>query len=43
MSTVKSEVVGWTSVMSDDLVESVDQNICERWCFTISELLYEFP
>jgi hypothetical protein len=31
------------SVMSDDLAQSVDQNMCERWQFTISELLYEFP
>jgi hypothetical protein len=32
---------GWPSVVSD-LVEC-DQKICERWCFTISELLCEFP
>jgi hypothetical protein len=30
------------SVVSDDLVQSVDEKICERWCFTISEVLYEF-
>jgi hypothetical protein len=29
--------------VSDDLVQSVDQNICERQRFTISELLCEFP
>jgi hypothetical protein len=26
------------SVVSDDLVQSVDQKISERWCFTISGL-----
>jgi hypothetical protein len=31
------------SVGSDDLVQSVDQKICERWHFTVSELSYEFP
>jgi hypothetical protein len=34
---------GGTSEMSDDLVQSVDQIICERWRFTISELSCEFP
>jgi hypothetical protein len=34
---------GWLSVVSVDLVESVNQKICERWRFTISELLCEFP
>jgi hypothetical protein len=29
--------------VSDDLVQSVDQKICERWHFTISELSCEFP
>jgi hypothetical protein len=29
--------------VSDDLVESADQKICERWYFTISELSCEFP
>jgi hypothetical protein len=33
----------WPSVVSDDLVQSFDQNICERWRFTISELSCEFP
>jgi hypothetical protein len=28
---------GWPSVVSDDLVQSVDQKISERWLFTISE------
>jgi hypothetical protein len=37
------EQSGQLSVVSDDLVQSADQNICERWCFTISELLCEFP
>jgi hypothetical protein len=31
------------SVESHDLVQSVDLNICERQCFTISELPCEFP
>jgi hypothetical protein len=43
MLMIKSEVVGRPSVVSDDLVQSVDQKICERWCFTISELPCEFP
>jgi hypothetical protein len=34
---------GWLSVVSDDLVQSVDQKICERWRFTVLELLCEFP
>jgi hypothetical protein len=34
--TVKSEVVGQPSVVSDDLVQS------ERWCFTTSEISCEF-
>jgi hypothetical protein len=34
---------GQPSVVSDDLVQSVDQNICERQRFTISELSCEFP
>jgi hypothetical protein len=33
---------GRPTVVSDDLVQSVDQNICERQRFTISELLCEF-
>jgi hypothetical protein len=28
----------WSSVVSHDLVQSVDQKISERWHFTISEL-----
>jgi hypothetical protein len=43
MLNMKSEVVSWSSVMSNDLVESVDQRICERQCFTISELSCVFP
>jgi hypothetical protein len=43
MFTMKSEVVGWPSVGSDDFVKSVDQKIYERQFFTISELLCEFP
>jgi hypothetical protein len=40
---MKSKVVGQPSAVSDDLVQSVDQTICERWGFTISELWYELP
>jgi hypothetical protein len=43
MFTVKSEVVGRPSLMSDDLVQSVDQKLCERQRFTIPELSCEFP
>jgi hypothetical protein len=43
MFTMKSEVVGRSSVVSDDLVQSVDQEICERRRFIISELSCEFP
>jgi hypothetical protein len=43
MFTMKSEVVSWPSVVSDDLVQSVDQKIYERRCFTISELPCGFP
>jgi hypothetical protein len=42
MLTVESEVVCQPSVVSDDLVQSVDQKICERQHSMISELLYEF-
>jgi hypothetical protein len=42
MFTMKSEVVGWSSVVSGDLVQSVDQKLCERRCFTISVLLVNF-
>jgi hypothetical protein len=38
MFTLKSEMVGRLSVVSDDFVRSVDQKICERRRFTISEL-----
>jgi hypothetical protein len=34
---------GRPSVLSDDLARSVDQKICDRRCFTVSELSYEFP
>jgi hypothetical protein len=33
---------GQPSVVSDDLVQIVDQKICERWRFIISELWCEF-
>jgi hypothetical protein len=36
------EQSGQPSVVSDDLVQSVDPKICERWVFTISELPREF-
>jgi hypothetical protein len=42
MYTMKSELVGQTSVVSDDLIQSFKQKICERQHFTISELLCEF-
>jgi hypothetical protein len=32
-----------SSVVRDDLVQSVDQKIRERWWFTISERSCEFP
>jgi hypothetical protein len=34
---------GRPSVVSDDLSQSVDQKIHERWRFAISELSCEFP
>jgi transposase len=34
---------GRPSVLSDDLVQGADQNICERHHFTISELSCKFP
>jgi hypothetical protein len=34
---------GCPSGVSDDLVQSIDQQICERRHFTISELSGEFP
>jgi hypothetical protein len=40
MFTMKS---GRPSVVSDILAQSVDQKICERRRFTISELSFEFP
>jgi hypothetical protein len=38
MFTMKSEAIGPPSVVSDDLVQSVDQKIWERRPFTISEV-----
>jgi hypothetical protein len=35
--------IGWPFVVSDDLVQSVAQKICERRRFTISEFSCEFP
>jgi hypothetical protein len=34
---------GWPSVVSDVLIQNVDQKVCESPHFTFSELLYEFP
>jgi hypothetical protein len=34
---------GRPCIVCDDLVQSVDQKICETWHFTISELSREFP
>jgi hypothetical protein len=42
MFTMKSEVVGQPSVVSEDLVQSLEQNICERRRLTISELSCKF-
>jgi hypothetical protein len=42
MTMMKSEEVSWPFVVSDR-IQSVDQKSCERWLFTISELLCEFP
>jgi hypothetical protein len=41
--TMKSEIVGLPSVVSEDLVQSVGRKICERRRFTTSELSCEFP
>jgi hypothetical protein len=40
---IKSEVVDHLSCMMDALIQSVDQKICERRRFIISELSYAFP
>jgi hypothetical protein len=40
---VHEERSGQPSVVSDGLVQSVDQKTGERRCFTISELLCGFP
>jgi hypothetical protein len=34
---------GKPPAVGDDLVHTVDQKICERWHFTISDLLCQFP
>jgi hypothetical protein len=33
----------WLSVVSDDLAQRLNQTICGKWRFTISELSCEFP
>jgi hypothetical protein len=33
----------WLSLVRDELVQSVDQKICERRRFTISKVSNEFP
>jgi hypothetical protein len=43
MFTMKSEVVSLPSAVSDHPVQSVEQKICERRRFTISEVSCEFP
>jgi hypothetical protein len=43
MFTTTSEVFSRQSVVSDDLVQSVDQKIGERLRFSTSELSCEFP
>jgi hypothetical protein len=42
MFMMRSKVISRPSVVSDDLVQSIDQKICERQRFTISELSCEF-
>jgi hypothetical protein len=42
MFTIKSEVVGRPPIMSDGLLPSVHQQICERRQFTISKIACEF-
>jgi hypothetical protein len=42
MFTMKNEVVGRPSVVSDDFDHSVAQKVCERRRFTISEFSCEF-
>jgi hypothetical protein len=43
MFTMKSEVVGLPSIVSDDLVQRADQIICEGRSFTNQEVSCEFP
>jgi hypothetical protein len=42
MFTMKSQVLGRASVMSDGLAQSVNQNNCEIWRLNLSEILCEF-
>jgi hypothetical protein len=42
-SKMGEQIFTMNGIVSDDLVQSVGQKICERWHFTISELLCEFP
>jgi hypothetical protein len=41
IKNVHDEQIGKPFVMSEDFVQSIDQKICERWCFTISEVSRE--
>jgi hypothetical protein len=41
MFTMKGEVVGRPSVVSDELVPSIEQKFCKTWRFTISEFCDE--
>jgi hypothetical protein len=41
MNVHDEERSGQPSVVCDDLVQSVDQKICERWGITISEISHE--
>jgi hypothetical protein len=43
MFTMKSEVVGWPSVVIDAFVQNVQPKICERRRFTFSGVSSEFP
>jgi hypothetical protein len=39
---MKSKVVSQPSMVSDEFVQNVDQNICERQCSTVSEIWVNF-
>jgi hypothetical protein len=44
MFMMNGKTAKWSAICTgDDLAQSVDQKICEKRCFKISELLCEFP